>query len=289
MKINYTLSVLTFSALLFACKTPESNGEPIIGLNDTNNLTIEVLPDTQKSAEFGDDQFIIDKLSEKEKEEIMVTFKGEAPTSIKDYFQNLPEGMAQDSAAQFYDFDNDGKNELIIFIYSGGIAGLSYYIFNEVADNTYNQIYSYGGLGFDIQGNKLKLYPDGYRYFFTCGACSIELPNLNYDYYELEFRNGMFHWAKPDSNLNKKIVENLEWLKKRGPVAISSENAAQDDGERKAYGQQLLSYLFNNQRDLVKSETLFKQYYINSDKREFWSAFLDNIKSEEELISEWVK
>ncbi|HPH38431.1 MAG TPA: hypothetical protein PL108_12260, partial [Sediminibacterium sp.] len=174
--------MLALEIFLFACNSFDNKKQEV-------KAPEQGFSSAEDSVEFGEDQFIIDKLSAKEKAEIFIVFKDNKSVSIKDYFEKelyFLDDYAKHNAAQFYDFDKDGENELIIFNYSGGIAGFQYDFFKKNADKSYIQVYSHHGSALDIQGNKLTIYMDEFRYFFTCGACRVELPNEIYSYFDLE-------------------------------------------------------------------------------------------------------
>jgi len=184
----------------------------------------------------------------------------------------------------FSDMDRDGAPELLTEYYTAGAhCCMVYDFFTRIDENVYGCIFSSSGVYLEIVGDRLDVdFEEQLGYFFTCFACDIDetLPKGPVAAEaSLVYRDGTLDYGARDRRLDKRILANLEFLRKRGVPDLDS--LGFDDGTRKAYANHLAAYYFNDGRDLEKTHALFRKYYAGSDSMEVWKEF------DEDLANIW--
>jgi len=185
------------------------------------------------------------------------------------------EDEIRDSAIRcFIDIDQDNNSELITQYFTGG-AHCCYVtdIFIKISENTFQRIFSYQGeILIENKGVSLYYYED-IGYFNTCYACGVDFkmpfdisPDIN-----LKFQKNLFEFAKINDDLNEEIEANLKTLKAKGIPNISKDDYPQDDGTRREYATNIITYYFNTERNIVKTKELFYNYYNHADKNTIWN------------------
>lgn len=170
------------------------------------------------------------------------------------------------------DLDNDNIDELIIYYFTGGAHCCDVYnIFKKNSDTTYKQIFSFTG---PVTINKNQITLDLYEalgYFYSCYACEIETPHPLSPEIILNIKNDKFYFGKTIDSLNQQIEENLTFLQKRGVPDFPADDSTMDDGTRKTFAENIISFYINNGRDLEKSKLLFYNNYSHSDQDKIWA------------------
>lgn len=185
----------------------------------------------------------------------------------------------------FSDIDSDGLDELLTEYFSGGAnCCVVYNFFQKVSENRYKYVCHFGENG-NIMGinkeNKIWINFSGQlNYFQSCRACNIDdqlpNPNLETEFY-LIYKDKKFQFSdNQDKKINQKILENLRFLNQR---ELPKSDGFQDDGTRKSYAKNIITYYFNNERSLNSTHSLFNQYYSGNDKGEIWSNIEAEIQS----------
>ena len=195
----------------------------------------------------------------------------------------------------FSDLDRDGVPELLTEYYTWGNHCCTVYdLFTWIAENVYGCIFSASAVYAEIVGDRLEVsFHEQLGYFFTCYACDIDdkLPKGSIEAHaSLVYRDGTLDYAAKDPKLDKRIVANLEFLRKRGVPDLDETEF--DDGTRKAYAHHLAAYYFNNREDLGKTHALFRKYYAAGDSLQVWQEFdedLANIWNMDNLIESFGK
>ena len=180
----------------------------------------------------------------------------------------------------FTDIDGDNIPELLTYYYTGGAHTYNYNFFQQISTNTFKSIFSFEGgyQAIDFNNNKLKinLYAQ-LGYFYTCYACNMsnELPNGKFTpYITLVYEKGALYFDKQDTDLNQIIFENLTYLKNRDlPKLVSGF----DDGTRKAYAEHIITFYFNNEKNIDLTKNLFTEYYIGNDNTEIWDQIVKQL------------
>jgi hypothetical protein len=200
--------------------------------------------------------------------------------SIK--LSELPENITDTSIlktfySKFVDLDHDGIREIITGYNNGGNAAIeTNELFVLDSHNVYKEILKYDGdLNFGI--NKIDFNFNCHtKYFYTCGACSIWLPEdyVQYSIFSLGYKSNILYYLM-DNSLNEKIKKNLDYLKRKGN--FTTDASGDDIGTRKAYMENLVEFFFNNNGDLELTKNTFFEYYPNSDSNIIWEEIKKQI------------
>jgi hypothetical protein len=178
---------------------------------------------------------------------------------------------SRDSTATRYllDLGNDKVPELITNYFSGGAHCCDENdIFSESSENTYKHIFHFTG-NISINRSEITLYVyEDLGYFKTGYARTVDTPETISPKIALIYKSNRFNYSPTNEKLNREIAENLDSLRTRGIPDINSDG--DDDRTRKAYACDIVTFYFNNNRDLNMTKNLFEQYYTNSDKQEIW-------------------
>jgi hypothetical protein len=108
------------------------------------------------------------------------------------------------------------------------------------------------------------------------------VPNSEFlDQINLKYSGGNFFLIH-DSNLNNKIYKNLTYLKNRGIPNIENDNdyrKRDDDGTRKTFAGQIITYYYNNDQNLELTHSVFNMYFNSEDKNRMWISIKELINS----------
>ncbi|MBO9152788.1 J domain-containing protein [Chitinophaga sp. GCM10012297] len=197
------------------------------------------------------------------------------------------------SVVELYsDIDGDGADELHLSVTYPGRALFTSrdYIFRraempgemdvDTKDALYEEFFTYEN-GLHIVGDNMRLYFGAdIETYYSCNDCQVTgLPNPRMvPAIYLRARNGRLRFAETNAGRNREIEENLAYLNTRGVPDLAN---GQDDGTRKEYIRQVVTYYFNN-RALPAAETLFRGNYPGSDQDAVW-------KDAEEIIKTYVQ
>jgi hypothetical protein len=178
--------------------------------------------------------------------------------------------ISQSSYAKFIDIDGDGIRELQAGFNNGVAAGIETTgLFIQEKTGVYKKLLLYDGYIvfkdhlIDIDFNSTS------KYFYTCGACTIWLPEDQPTQFSISFDKGMITFLPTDDYLNKKAFKNLSYLKRKGDLQKNGSN--QDNGTRKAYLENVVLYYYNNNGDWTETERLFYENYFASDAAQIWN------------------
>ncbi len=253
--------------------------------------------------------FLYYKLRPDNKEDIEIELKTNVPTNDakrtflilennkKIRLDKFPEGDEyfntdiRDSAIRcLIDLDNDNIPELVTEYFTGGAHCCDVSdIFIKLSDNTYKRVFSYDG-SIALRNKTLGLYfYEDLGYFNTCYACGVEVkmpfnlsPEIN-----LVFQNKSFEFAEKSATLNEGIEENLKTLKAKGIPDMN--DFSQDDGTRKEYALNIVSYFFNTDRNLTKTKELFYSYYNHDDKNRIWNELEEYLNGKNASLKKFIK
>jgi len=199
----------------------------------------------------------------------------------------------RDSAIRcLIDLDNDNIPELVTEYFTGGAHCCDVSdIFIKLSDNTYKRVFSYNG-SIALRSKTLGLYfYEDLGYFNTCYACGVEVkmpfnlsPEIN-----LIFKNKSFEFAEKSATLNEGIEENLKTLKAKGIPNMTNDDFSQDDGTRKEYALNIVSYFFNTDRNLTKTKELFYSYYNHDDKNRIWNQLEEYLNAKNLSLKKSIK
>lgn len=188
------------------------------------------------------------------------------------------------------DLNGDKKQELVTTYFTGG-AHCCYVsdIFIKVDENTYKNIFKYDG-EIIIRKNTISLYIyEDLGYFLSCYGCGIDIENFNRLSPEitLSYKNEKFEYAEENDTLYNALEKNMQFLKLRGvPRKIDAyDDEENDDGTRKEYALNIISYFFNSERNIEKTKSIFFKYYESSDKEKIWNAIEEYITLKQEDLN----
>ncbi|WP_346317135.1 J domain-containing protein [Chitinophaga sp. YIM B06452] len=183
------------------------------------------------------------------------------------------------------DIDNDGQDELRIIITRRNQAqftdrdiilkrrnSIQDVVVKEPGSQSnspaYEEFFSHTG-GMYIVGNNIRLYFDNMvETYRSCGICNV--PRMPYKSNKpgiyLVANKGKLQFSMDYDYRNRILEESLAYLSSRGVPELEN---GQDDGTRKEYLRQVITYYFNN-LDFGKTETLFRKYYTGEDEDVVW-------------------
>jgi hypothetical protein len=177
------------------------------------------------------------------------------------------------------DLDGDGKKELVITNYTGGAHCCDeIYFFKNIQGNKYQLTGKLFAGNTCIGDDNIITYDlyEQFGYFFTCYACSYpdssETAPEEVQSIQLRYKNGKLNVIPGDQELRHLVLDNLGKLSER-PFQPLDNDAAQDDGIRKAFALNLAVYHFSFGRNLVATKKIFDSYYKFPDAKKLWLAF----------------
>jgi hypothetical protein len=193
------------------------------------------------------------------------------------------------SIACLSDLDNDGKQELLVWNYTGGAHCCDeFYIFKNTGPDKYQfaaKIFS----GNVCMAENHSIFFDFYEYFgyfYTCFTCaytdtseSAPIPVHNI---ELRYEKGRLRVIPGEKDFRTVITDNLEKLGEQSYRPLPNETD-HDNGLRKEFALNLAVYYYTFGKNLTATKRLFDKYYRFPDAAKVWTSFtrvLNNIKRE---------
>lgn len=184
-------------------------------------------------------------------------------------------GYRETLSSTFIDLDSDNIPELYTQFNWGGAQGIDEYgIFIKENDSLFKQIY------LSTEYTEVKV---GYieticnaMYFNTCGGCSLDSTfSSEGDKIKLIYHDKMFKYCQPDESLNVQLKIKMNKIKMKG----IPQGSGYDDGTRRAFAANSISFFFNNKGDYIATKQFFEKYYTNDDKEKIWQDILIYIEA----------
>lgn len=260
---------------------------------DTVNDTIS---DTSIDEDQTDcyDKFFENSAKVKNPAHTLLVLKNKKTISLKSFFKydNADTMMGAPPQDGLADLDNDGKNELVLYDYTGGAHCCDeFYIFKNIAPNKYQYVAKTFAGDVCITDKKEFLYSfyQQYGYFFTCFACeytdSSDTAPKPVNSITLKYSKGKLVVEPGDQELKNTINDNLGKLQKQ-PYQQLGDESDQDDGLRKEFALNLIVYYYSFGRNIVQTKALFDKYYKFPDAKTVWTEFvaiLNGIKKDSDF------
>jgi hypothetical protein len=183
----------------------------------------------------------------------------------------------------FKDLDGDGKKELILLNYTGGMHCCDeIYIYEQITANRYQQRVKLFAGNTCVSKDNIFSYGlyEQLGYFYSCYACLYEdsakgllaPPPLTFKY-----NAGKLVLTNDTASMNRIVIKNVTFL------AALTLNPMKEDweetGVRKMYALQIATWYFINGRDEQKTKRLFNQFYQATDRKKVWEELLEHIKT----------
>jgi len=190
------------------------------------------------------------------------------------------------------DLDNDGKDELVAYEFTGGAHCCDVItIFKNTAPNAYSYAASlFAGNTLVTKEKEFEygLY-ESFGYFFTCFACSLSDTTASapvpVNSIRLKYNKGKLEIVKGDQQLLQTINDNLKKICLLPYMKLDTDDSF-DDGLRKEVALNAAVYYFSFGKDINSTKKLFYSYYKYPDANKVWSEFaktISHIKSESSL------
>ncbi|MDZ4794617.1 MAG: hypothetical protein SGI83_10090 [Bacteroidota bacterium] len=184
----------------------------------------------------------------------------------------------------FSDLDADGKNELVIFNYTGGAHCCDeIYIYKNMSPGKYQYVVRlFGGHTIITAEKKFEFsFDESFGYFFTCFACGYtdtsDAAPIDLRTIILRYARGKITVAPGDQELRSIINDNLGKLGEQAYEKLDNDALAMDGGLRKAVAMNLAVFYYSFGRNIPETKKLFSKYYKYPDARVVWNAFIKNI------------
>jgi hypothetical protein len=181
------------------------------------------------------------------------------------------------------DLDNDGKKELVVYIYSGGAHCCDgYTIYTPGLSNKYNAMArTFGGNACFNEKNELEYsFYENFGYFYTCYACALDdttdTAPLSIQTLRLKYSKGKLQVVPGDQELKATILDNLGKFSER-PFENLPDLSSFDNGLRKEYALNLAVYYFSFGKNLLETQKLFNKYYKFPDAKKVWASFVGTL------------
>jgi hypothetical protein len=180
------------------------------------------------------------------------------------------------------DLDKDGKNELVIYNFTGGAHCCDeIYIYKNIAPNKYQHVVKlFGGHTVITKEKAFEFsFDETFGYFFTCYACSYtdtsDAAPISLRSILLRYNKGKISVVPGDQELRSIIYDNLGKL---GELPFEQpDEAGMDEGIRKEIAMNLVVYYYSFGRNLALTQQLFNKYYKHPDAKKVWAAFTKNL------------
>ncbi|HYC40345.1 MAG TPA: hypothetical protein VEB63_07630 [Chitinophagaceae bacterium] len=202
--------------------------------------------------------------------------KSKKTISLKTFLNTL--AMAPDHMLK--DLDGDGKKELVISHFTGGMHCCDeVFVYRPVAPNKYQYVFkTFAGNACMTEDGTLAFdFYESYGYFFTCYACAYadtsEPAPIAVTSIRLRYHKGKVQVVPSDPELRSRIRDNLAKLSEK-PYQPLREDFDQDDGLRKAFALNLAVYHYTFGRNLATTKKLFDQFYKFPDAKVVWGEFV---------------
>jgi hypothetical protein len=255
-----------------------------------DNLSAQIIEDTVLFARDSaieppaDPTTIFFQQAEKIKtpEKIFLITKAKKTVTLKKFLAVL-NGEITDSPVYadhgLSDLDGDGKNELLLWNYTGGPHCCDeIYLFKNIGVNKYQQVAKIFAGHTAITANKqfeYNLY-ENFGYFFTCYACSYtdttDAAPIDVSAITLRYKAGKLAAVPGDKEMRSIINDNLAKLGEQ--LYVKLDEAGFDEGLRKEFAINLAAYYFLFGKNLPATQQLFNKYYKYPDAKKVWAAFI---------------
>jgi hypothetical protein len=268
-------------AAFFSCEEPSGTSTA-----NLSNLLKDTLPvDSVDTYEFDCyDSFMAATEKITDSADLLVEVNGQDVVS----FDSLVKGdfLYGHTQAGFRDLDGDGKKELLIFTYTGGMHCCDeIYILEAMNPGHYLQKAKFFAGTTCVNLNNEFSYNvyEMLGYFLSCYSCLYEdsakgliaPPPVVYRY-----ERGKLVLAGDTTSLKKTVVKNLNLLKE---VPMNPMNEDWDEsGVRKMYALNFATLHLLAQCNLKQTKTLFDQYYTFKDKGIVWKELKQHLQTLEE-------
>ena len=183
------------------------------------------------------------------------------------------------------DLDNDGKNELLVYDFTGGPHCCDRInIFRNIAPNKYRHVANLFAGNTTITPTREFIYDfyEQFGYFFTCFTCAYPdttdegpVPTSNI---VLKYNTGKMQGVPPEKELRSIINDNLGKLGEQPYEKLDSASSF-DNGLRKEFALNLAVYYYSYGRNMIEIQKLFNKYYKFPDAKKVWAAFVQNMLS----------
>jgi hypothetical protein len=215
---------------------------------------------------------------------ITLHFKDSPSLKLFDYPNTKYSSMwpAETLRQVLIDLDGDGSKELIVQHFSDG-AHRSYIfnLFKSIDESNFEEILSRENV-LVKEDSILRIWLYGelglYR---SCYGCYVKTPQYLDATIDLIYNKGELILTR-NEELNRLIIENLEFLKNRGIPDIN--NFESDDATRKSYLLHLVTYHFNNHCEMSDTKRLFDEYYDHIDHSKTWTEIESILRKQEVLL-----
>ncbi len=181
------------------------------------------------------------------------------------------------------DLDKDGKNELLIYNFTGGAHCCDeIYIFKNIATGKYQHVVKmFGGHTVITAENQFEFsFAESFGYFFTCFACGYTDTSdgapIFLDRITLKYNKGKCTVVPGNAELKSIINDNLAKLGEQ-PYEKLDDELSMDEGLRKEVAMNLIVFYYSFGRNLTETQRLFNKYYKHPDAKKIWTAFTKNL------------
>jgi hypothetical protein len=214
---------------------------------------------------------------------------GKKEQTLSTYLKTNVQGL--DQRLGLKDLDGDGKNELVIYNFTGGAHCCDeFYFFKNTGPNRFAPAAKLFAGSTCVNGTTfLYDFAEPFGYFYTCFACELdEKKNSKGEKYErlanisLTYRDGKLQVSPGDAALKEKVLRNLRYIKSLGWDG-GAKGDEFDDGRRKALAQTLAVYYFSFGKNKTETKKVFSTYYSFRDAATVWKDFsvlLANVQSQ---------
>lgn len=214
---------------------------------------------------------------------------GKKQQTLSSYLKQNVQGL--DQRLGLKDLDGDGKNELVIYNFTGGAHCCDeFYFFKNIGPNRFAPAARLFAGSTCVNGTTfLYDFAEPFGYFYTCFACELEeKKNSRGEKYErlanisLTYKAGKLQALPGDEALKEKLLRNLRYIKSLGWDG-GAKGDEFDDGRRKALAQALAVYYFSFGKNLAETKKVFSAYYSFRDAATVWKDFsvlLANVQSQ---------
>lgn len=213
---------------------------------------------------------------------LLVVNKAGKTVSLKKFIETELSEYADHVLA---DLDNDGKNELLIYDFTGGAHCCDeIYIFRSSVGGKFQHAAKIFAGNTLITSEKQFVFNfyEHFGYFFTCYACGytdttdeapIEVNSIN-----LYYKQGKLLIKKGDQELRSTINDNLAKLCEQ-PFELLEDNISFDNGQRKEIALNLAVFHYAFGKNIVATKKLYDKYYKYPDARKVWTSFTKTLQS----------
>ena len=206
-------------------------------------------------------------------------------------FINLLNRNNKSGQIYYVDLDGNDVEELIIKI-SSTIDSEYYHsiILFSYNNNNFNLIEIFeNGTILDFSNNIFITPLFTFDSFYFCDSCYFSskiINNKDIRYIspkvKFQFKNDKIYYNTIDHDVNKKIINNLKSLKE---LDFKFSNDVFDQGFRRLYAENILSYFYNN-FDLNQTRDLFYNNYKFQDKHQIWKEIVVELIEEYSIIED---